>query len=98
MNERVTITLPEEIVRCIERQERNRSKFILQAVKHELERRRMEELRRSLRNPHPESDQAAQAGIAEWMDTLPKGDEDLVDSTIGENIQWIPGEGWVKGE
>jgi Arc/MetJ-type ribon-helix-helix transcriptional regulator len=98
MSERVTVTLPEEIVRNIDRQEHNRSKFILQAVQHELERRRVEELRRSLRAPHADSEHMAQAGITEWIERLPEGDEDLVDMQSGESVRWIPGQGWTKEE
>ena len=53
--DRVTITLPSELVREMERREKNRSKFIAEAVRNELERRRRDELHRSLANPHPES-------------------------------------------
>jgi hypothetical protein len=98
MNERVTVTLPEEIVRDIDRRERNRSRFVLQAVQHELKRRQKEELRRSLRTPHQDSDDIAQAGFAEWAEGLPEGDEDLIDIQSGENVRWVPGKGWIKEE
>jgi bifunctional DNA-binding transcriptional regulator/antitoxin component of YhaV-PrlF toxin-antitoxin module len=96
VNERVTVTIPEEVVRDIDRRERNRSKFILRAVKNELERHRKEELRRSLRAPHPESEQLAQAGIGDWMGSLPKEDADLVDLSVGEGVRWVPGRGWIE--
>ena len=96
MNERVTVTLPEEIIRDIDKQERNRSRFVLQAVRHELERRQKEELRRSLRKPHQDSDDIAQAGFDEWVEGLPEGDEDLVDIETGESVRWVPGKGWVE--
>jgi hypothetical protein len=96
MNERVTVTIPEEVVRDIDRRESNRSKFILRAVKNELERHRKEELRRSLRAPHPESEQLAQAGIGDWMGSLPEGDADLVDLSVGEGVRWVPGRGWIE--
>jgi metal-responsive CopG/Arc/MetJ family transcriptional regulator len=41
-NERITVTLPAEVVRDIDRLEKNRSKFVLEAVRHELKRRRRE--------------------------------------------------------
>jgi bifunctional DNA-binding transcriptional regulator/antitoxin component of YhaV-PrlF toxin-antitoxin module len=96
MNERVTITIPKEIVRDIDRRERNRSKFILRAVQNELERHRKEELRRSLREPHPESEQLAQAGISDWMASLPEGDADLLDLGAGAGVRWVPGQGWTE--
>ncbi len=98
MNERVTVTLPEEILRDIDMQERNRSRFVLKAVKHELERRQKEELRRSLRKPHQDSDEIADEGFADWVEGSLEGDEDLVDTKSGESVQWILGRGWVKEE
>ena len=96
LNERVTVTIPEEVVRDIDRTERNRSKFILRAVKNELERNRKEELHRSLRAPHPESEQLAQAGIGDWMANLPEGDADLLDLGAGAGVCWVPGQGWTE--
>ena len=95
MNERVTVTLPEELVREIDRHARNRSTFIVRSIQRELDRRRREELRRSLRNSHPEGRMFAEAGATEWLVGLPDGDEDLVDPTDGEAVRWIPGTGWV---
>ena len=98
-NERVTVTLPAEIVRDIDRLEKNRSKFMLEAVRHELRRRRREELQRSLRSPHPESEQLAEAGFDEWAGSLPAEDaSDLVDARAGKPVRWVPGEGWVEDQ
>ena len=96
-NERVTVTLPTDVVRDIDRLEKNRSKFVLDAVRHELQRRRREELGRSLRNPHPEGAQLADAGFDEWAGSLP-GDEatNLVDLQAGTAVRWVLGEGWVE--
>jgi hypothetical protein len=97
ISERVTVTLPAEVVRDIDRLEKNRSKFVLTAVSHELSRRRREELRRSLRGPHPESEQLADAGFDEWADGLPQEDAaGLVDMRVGTPVRWIPGKGWVR--
>jgi hypothetical protein len=98
MNERVTVTLPEEIVRDIDFRDRNRSKFILLAVQNELERRRKEELRRSLRAPHPDSEHVAQEDMADWLSGLPEGDDELVDVDHSTSVRWIPGSGWTTGE
>ncbi len=96
-NERVTVTLPAEVVRDIDRLEKNRSKFVLEAVRHELKRRRREDLQRSLRSPHPESGQLAEAGFDEWAGGLPEEDAaDLVDMKAGTPVRWVPGEGWVE--
>jgi hypothetical protein len=96
-SERVTVTLPVEVVQDIDRLEKNRSKFVLEAVRYELKRRRREELRRSLHNPHPESEQFADAGFDEWASGLPDENAgDLVDLKAGTSVRWIPGKGWVE--
>lgn len=95
--ERVTVTLPDDLVRDIDRREKNRSKFVAEAVRRELDRRRRAELRRSLQNPHPESPQLAEQGLEEWLRRLPEEDiEALVDSGAGKAVRWVPGEGWVE--
>lgn len=74
----------------------NRSKFVAEAVRRELDRRRAE-LRRSLHKPHPESADLAEQGIEDWTRGLPEEDTDaLVDSKAGRAIRWVPGEGWVE--
>jgi Arc/MetJ-type ribon-helix-helix transcriptional regulator len=96
--ERVTVTLPIDLVRDIDRREKNRSKFVADAVRHELDRRRREELCQSLRNPHPESAALADEGLEAWTRSLPEEDtESLVDSSAGKAVRWVPGEGWVEG-
>lgn len=55
----------------------------MEAIRRGLDRRRREELRRSLRNPHPEG-----AGLET---------EALVDSSAGAAVRWIPSAGWVEG-
>ena len=95
--ERVTVTLPDDLVRDIDRQEKNRSKFVAEAVRRELDRRRRAELRRSLENPHPDSVELAELGIADWMKKLPTEDiESLVDATVGKPIRWVAGKGWLE--
>jgi Arc/MetJ-type ribon-helix-helix transcriptional regulator len=95
--ERVTVTLPNDLVRDIDRREKNRSKFVAEAVRRELDRRRRAELRRSLQNPHPESADLAEQGFAAWASGLPEEDtKALVDSRAGKPVRWIPGKGWVE--
>ncbi len=95
--ERVTVTLPEEVLEHIDRQERNRSRFILTAVRHELQRRRREELRRSLSQPHPESEEMANLGMEEWASRLPEeAGAELVDPAAGKEVRWSPEQGWVE--
>lgn len=92
--ERVTVTLPAETIETIDRLEKNRSRFIAQAIQRELERRRQEELQRSIDNPHPEAAQLAEAGLDEWAASLPSEEEALVDTSAGTPVGWAPGEGW----
>lgn len=97
--ERVTVTLPSDLIRDIDRREKNRSKFVAEAVRRELERRCRDELRRSLQNPHPESAELAEQGLAEWARDLPEEDvEALIDRGAGKPVRWIPGEGWEDQE
>lgn len=93
--ERVTVTLPAGLVEQIDRQASNRSRFILDAIRRELQRRRRAELRRSLRAPHPETENLAQTGLEEWARGLPEEDvRDLVDPRAGRPLRWVPGRGW----
>jgi hypothetical protein len=95
--ERVTVTLPSDLVKDINRWEKNRSRFVTEAVRRELDRRRRGELRRSLENPHPESTELAEQGLKEWSRSLPEEDaEELLDSRTGKAVRWMPGEGWVE--
>ena len=96
--DRVTVTLPNDLVRDIDRQEKNRSKFVTEAIRNELDRRRREQLRRSLHNPHPESAELAEQGLEEWTLGLPKENTDsLVDRNAGKPVRWVSGKGWVEG-
>ena len=94
--ERVTITLPIDLVEGIDRLERNRSRFITEAVEHELVRRRREGLLRSLASPHPEAAELAETGLADWGASLPADDEGLVDEAAGKPVRWVEGQGWVE--
>lgn len=93
--ERVTVTLPAHLVQDIDRHETDRSRFVAEAVRHELESRRRAELRLSLDNPHAESAELADEGFEAWALMLPDDDaEALVDGRGGQAVQWVPGEGW----
>jgi len=95
---RVTVTLPAGLVAGIDRYERNRSRFIAEAVRHELKRRRSQELERSLEHPHPDSLATASLGLQSWAESLPTGDADLLDSALGVPVSWSPGLGWDKSQ
>jgi len=68
--ERVTVTLPSNLLEGIARFEQNRSRFIAQAVEHELEHRRREELLRSVSSPHPGGDDLSELGTGDWLPDL----------------------------
>jgi hypothetical protein len=84
--------MPSELVAGIDRIESNRSRFIAEAVRHELQRRQRLELLRSLEAPHPDS--AATAALADWAEALPETDSDLLDPSAGEPVHWRPESGW----
>ena len=95
--ERVTVSLPADLIRDIDRLEKNRTSFVTEAVRHELDRRRRQELRQSLQNPHRDSVDLAEQGLEEWQRSLP--DEDvsaLVDLSLSKPVRWVPGEGWME--
>lgn len=94
-SERVTVTLPGDLVEGIDRLERNRSRFIAEAIQHELARRRRDALLQSLSSPHPETTELADMGLADWTSDLPN-DEGLVDPRGGTAVRWVEDRGWVK--
>ena len=95
-SERVTVTLPGSLVAEIDRYERNRSRFIAEAVRHELARRRREELLLSLEHPHSQSLADAQLGLSDWDATLPPAEPELLDSAAGVPIRWSAEQGWQE--
>jgi hypothetical protein len=90
------VTIPAELVAGIDRFERNRSRFIADAVRHELKRRRRQELLRSLEEPHPDSLSTAALGLDNWGQGLPSGDHDLLDPSGGVPVQWSVEQGWQE--
>ena len=96
--ERVTVTMPGQVVEEIDRMERNRSAFVLEAVRNEIKRRRRKALRQSLRNPHSDTRELTDAGFPEWSSGLPTEDvSELVDLGSGTPVRWEPDRGWVRG-
>ena len=95
MTERVTVTLPADLLEEIDRLERNRSRFIAEAVQHEVARRRRDGFLQSIRSPHPETIELADSGLADWTADLP-ADEGLIDPAAGTAVRWVEGQGWVR--
>jgi hypothetical protein len=95
VNERVTVTMSADLVQEIDRLERNRSRFITDAVRHELERRRRDALMQSINNPHPDATGLVDTGLGDWTSDLPS-DEQLVDPARGTPVRWVEGQGWVE--
>lgn len=96
--ERVTVTMPAELVAGIDRVERNRSRFIAEAVRHELQRRQRLELQRSLQSPHPDSLATAALGLTDWAEAMAEADSDLLDPNAGSPLTWRAEVGWVNPE
>jgi Arc/MetJ-type ribon-helix-helix transcriptional regulator len=92
--ERITVSLPAELIRQIDRLETNRSRFVQEAIRKELQRRRRELLRKSLDHPHAAAGKLADAGFADWANQLPET-EGLVDPEGGTPVRWVPGRGWT---
>lgn len=95
-DERVTVTLPRELVADIDRRERNRSRFIREAVRRELERRKREAFRLSLGQPHGESEETEQLGLEEWIGGVDGEDDQFLDPDAGIAVSWTPGCGWTR--
>lgn len=93
---RVTVTLPDELLQEIDRQDRNRSRFIQEAVVQELARRRKELLLASLENPHPESTEMEQRGLEEWLASADSEDRNLVDMEQFQPVRWTCEDGWKE--
>ncbi len=94
--ERVTVTLSAELLEGIDHLERNRSKFITEAVKRELAFRRRRGFLDSIKSPHLQAGEFAELGFAEWAAKAATGDEDLLDPQAGKAVKWVPGKGWVE--
>jgi predicted transcriptional regulator len=92
---RVTVTLAADLVESIDRIERNRSRFIAEAVEHELTRRRHAALLHSVRRPHADTGALVDTGLGDWVSDLP-ADEGLVDIAAGTPVRWVEGQGWKK--
>jgi hypothetical protein len=97
-SERVTVTMPADLIAGIDRLERNRSRFIADAVRHELKRRRRQELLHSLEEPHPDSITTASLGLERWRQGLPAGDDGLLDPRGGVPLRWSEEQGWQEPE
>lgn len=96
---RVTVTLPEEIVEAIDRLEANRSRFVLESVQSEIERRRRDALRTSLTSPHAETKDIVEEDFETWAGRLPDDEaSELIDPGSGTPVRWIPGQGWMESE
>jgi len=93
--ERVTVTLPADLVERIDQLEGNRSRFITAAVERELTQRRRDALLQSVQNPHPETTGLIDINLSDWG-AEPTADEALVDANGGTAVRWVEGQGWTK--
>ena len=95
---RVTVTLPDDVVKAIDKREKNRSRFVLEAVERELENRRRQELLASVESPHPQSEDVAETGLGEWGDWGADDDVDLLEAGAGRKVRWSPERGWTESD
>lgn len=94
---RVTVLLPEDVLREIDRVAADRGAFVRDAVRRETGRWRRARLRESLKSPHPESAAVAESEFDAWAGALPEEDlSDLVDAKTLTPVRWIEGKGWVR--
>lgn len=98
-DERVTVTLPSELVADIDRRERNRSRFIREAVRRELERRKREAFRLSLTRPHDDTAEWEELGLEDWLGGESDTEADrLLEHEGGTAVSWKPESGWTREE
>ena len=71
--QQVTVNLPADLIAGIDRQQMDRSAFVVEAVKNELVYRHEAELGCSIQNPHPDSIELAEEGFDDWVRQLPGG-------------------------
>ena len=93
--ERITVTLPAHLLEKIDQLERNRSRFVAEAVEHELAQRRRNARLQSIQNPHAETTDLVDVSLSDWISDL-SGDEALVDANAGTPVRWVEGQGWTK--
>lgn len=94
--ERTTVTLPGELLRQIDLRAKDRSQFVADAVRNELERIERQELRLSIEHPHPDGALLEDAGFDEWARGLPCEKEVLLAPGAGKPVRWTPGVGWSE--
>jgi len=66
-SKRIRITLAADLLAKIDGVDRSRSRFISEAVRHELSQRRRDELLRSLAVPLPETKALQEAALGDWL-------------------------------
>ena len=95
-SERVTVTMPSDLVLAIDRCETNRSRFIALAVRNELQNRRRIALEQSLQEPHGEARASSSLGLCDWLENLPENDNELLDPRLGMKLEWTTDQGWQE--
>jgi hypothetical protein len=98
--ERITVTLPQGLLREVDARDENRSRFVAEAVHNELARRKHVEFLASLeqRAWTHEDDELIEADTNEWFAQTTPADSQLVDPTEGTPVYWQAGVGWLEGD
>lgn len=95
--QRIALTLPSEVISAIDRTTHDRDSFVADAVRHEIDRRKEAQLRRSLDSPHPETSKAAGSPLPNWPTGVPRNEwDELLTSELGEEIRWEERKGWQR--
>ncbi len=95
--ERVTVTLPKQLVDELRRRSKNRSSFVQEAVRREIARRVRVELRKSFQHPHPETVAYAGEPLGAWAAGLPREDvTEIYDPGAVRPLRWEDGKGWIR--
>lgn len=95
--QRITLTLPSEVVTAIDRTTHDRDSFVTDAVRHEIDRRREDQLQRSLDRPHPETSMANKSVPRDWPTGVPHDEwDELLTSELGQDICWEEEKGWQR--
>ncbi len=92
--DRITITLPNGLVSQVDRETRNRSRFVQEAIEHELELRQRRRLLESVASTHQESEAVSDDGTAAWVAEAGPLDSSLLDPADGTPVRWTPESGW----
>lgn len=95
-SERITVTLPSNLLHGIDARSRNRSSYVQKALRHEFERESQLKLKESLDSPHPATGSFEDSEYQAWFNSIPAEDTDFIDREAGVSVRWVAGSGWEE--